>query len=212
MIDKKTEEFLTDPANLEAVLELEPIIPELKIAVIARFWSNVEDVLRERLGKGGDRWGLRRSGKIDDSYSQLAIVDQKYVATRQQDGHFRRLYFCYSCLTGRPEMGHYGVTRPMQVVGGNVSVLESTLIDALRSRGLRSGADGWWPGFRYLHEAGVPRIQSNQVEAILRLNEDNRSDDSLAVHTAGLLWELFAECHLMVEKVNDEWPYPEPKE
>lgn len=206
MIDKKIVEFLTEPANLEAALDLEPVITEIKISVFQKFWDNVYGILGKWLAQGDYRWELASCSNLDDSRSELSIVDKKYPGDGRRNGGSTRLSFGYGCLTGRPERGHYGLKRAVSVKPVDVDASENQIIKQLEAHSLKQ--DESWSGYAYLDNAGIPEMNRSRPETVIALNLDNRSADlHLATRTAQLLWDIFKDCHSLVESFNDKWPY-----
>jgi len=199
MTNKRIIALLSRPEHLEVALELEPLISEARVIVFRRFWDRVAEEIQNRLKKGNYRWQMERSTNVNDAFSILGLVDSKTSPCRYS--------FRFESLTGRREDVYYGIHR-----GREESPTDSDRELVKELELLRFKEDPWWVGWSFIaqRDYSLPIRSTSDDGSVLLLNEDNNKDGHpLAINVAHLLWDIFERFHTKVEKLNDNWPYPD---
>jgi hypothetical protein len=191
-------EYLTQPQNLDAALELETSMPNMKLELFNKFWMRVKMLLEDRLSHSTyPSWEIRMSGPIDEKYSQLGIFDRRIAGPNQ---------FCVmaEALTGNPGC-IYGIFRGIEVEAA-LTTQEDKELTAMLTQ-LSFCPSNWWCGYKVLKNIGLPKFSLDDKESVISINDAVHAANNITLRVTDLIWELFESRRNVLEALNTNYGY-----
>lgn len=190
--------FLTDPNNLEAALDLQAVIEDVRGKVFDVFWDNVRRGCEERLTAADSTgWTIERAGSAAYRGSWLGFVGRDDPRANK----YSLVFADIGGQEGKEGCPYFGVKQGSSADASNVPVIDRVR----RTMGeLGIGArDNGWPAYAYLSDIGIRISGTWDNDSVIRLNKDNQGEEhALAKQMAELLWKAFSACRQDLEVLN----------
>lgn len=196
-------EFLRKPENLEAALEVEKALQDVKKRLFQTFWDHILDEITRRLKDNGQdqRWEVWCEDNIFISWASLGIAPRQPM-----DGR--------SCVyienpTNNPT---YGIVRGSGGGSEFQKLDPQDLKDKLHAKGVtRYSTGSGWISYCHLkdHSSLPPVFHIGNDSAVIALaREEEDQNKPLTQQIVNLIWEFFCDLREDLEHLNENYPYP----
>ena len=200
-------EFLRQPGNLEAALEVEKALTDVKKRLFQTFWDHIFEELNRRLKDSGHDQRWKVFGLDDDIFENWAClgIDQHPPL----DGRF--------CVyIENPTINPtYGIVRGSGMGGVKFKELDpQDLKDKLYEKGVTRYSTGsaWVSYCRLRDHSSLPSAfhihNDSAVIALAREEEDQNKP--LMQQIINLIWDFFCDFREDLERFNENYPFPAP--
>ena len=202
-------EFLRQPENLEAALEVEKALSDVKRRLFEEFWDRIVRELEQKLERLEDNdpnnhpWEIWCDGNIFENLASLGVAQCRSK---------RRASLRVLNLTSNPI---YGIVRGSNMAGARFQAWDpQDLKDKLHERGFTKQAvnSSWMSYIDLRNHSSLPaefRIDSDR--AVLALaREEADQNKPLTQQIVSRIWELFCKFRGDLEHLNDNYNYPVP--
>lgn len=181
--DKQLLALLTDPQNIETVLEIERQARLIRGQVIREFGGHIEKMLQDNLDAAKLTANWKASHEFNGQSLGIVIMTSKH---RTKPNYWMFAQHVLTATNG----GWSGWFRPQWVDLKSQTLDIKNLSDKMKSNGCK-GAENWWVGSKNLR-GGKGGFVTDNIEDIMACFNDNRTEDHpLATAMANELWDMF---------------------
>jgi hypothetical protein len=203
MMNDTIRDFLTKPGTLEAALEIEAYLADVKKWLFQTFWEGVGRELQQRLDIGGHHhlWLIQYDDDLFQRWHGFGIA--------WRDGsNTPRFSIRTENLVGRGSPAIYGISRGMKLLPESpIHASESLLKIKLHESGFTRETE-WWPAYRYFYDHQLPRFDFSSAADLILLSQDVQdAERPLTRCVADRIWQLFDAYHVHLENLNHVYPY-----
>ena len=200
-------QFFLDPERLEAALEIERHLPDVKRGLHETFWREVMEVVEVRLTElpinddHAPLWEIQFNDPLFRGFNfgnfkgwRIAWRDQPhYFAVKVEFWPGRGLF--------------YGITRGAGIQEANQVQQDRDIRKRLHGLGFVTRTNHY-PGLRFFRDHGLPRFDLSRVDDVLELAREMQNDDRPLVHrVVDSVWGLFCGFRQELEALNRKYPY-----